>query len=254
MIKSLTPTESLLFRMADDALIIGHRNSEWVGLGPILEEDIAFASIAQDKIGHAHNLYIMLHQHFSAPEPDTTAFMRNAEQFYSCQFVEYPIGGFEFSIMRQFLFDNAEYLRYSMLVNSSFTPLAQFAKKVRGEIKYHVLHGNTWISQLAPATEEANSRLQQALNTCFPLALGIFEQQPSDAELIEQGVFEGEHILQQRWLEAITPILEKAELIVPDIALVQPAYGGRTGNHSEHLQPLLDEMTEVFAIDPTAEW
>ena len=130
----------LLLKMADDALIIGHRNSEWTGLGPMLEEDIAFSSMAQDKLGHALGLYTLLHEHFNMPDVDTLALKRKAEDRKCCQLVELPIGGYDFSLVRQFLFDHAEMLRYQYLQQSSFEPLAQFAAKVRGEIKYHILH------------------------------------------------------------------------------------------------------------------
>jgi len=253
-IQTQTAVKRLLYNMADDSLIIAHRNSEWTGLGPMLEEDIAFSSIAQDKLGHALALYTILQQ-MGEPEPDITAFTRNESQFTCCHFVEYPIGGYDFSLMRHFLFDSADLLRYEMLENSSFEQLAKLAKKVRGEIKYHVFHADTWIIQLASqGNEESKARLQSALNTCYPLALGIFEHADDESVLIEQKIFQGEHALESSWHERIHPILEKAGLILPEKESVTPAYGGRKGYHTEHLQPLLDEMTEVFRIDPSAEW
>lgn len=246
--------KNLLYRMADDELIIGHRNSEWTGLGPILEEDIAFSSIAQDKIGHSLALFQIL-ETLGEPEPDTSAFSRNLLQMKCCHLVEYPIGGYDFSLMRHFLFDTAEMLRYQMLENSSFLPLAQLAKKVRGEIKYHVFHANTWVTQLgAKGNEESHSKMQAALDFAFPLALGIFEQSQYESELISDGIFAGEAELQKKWIETISIILEKATLVLPDIESVKPSYGGRAGIHTEYLQPLLEEMTEVISTDPSAEW
>jgi ring-1,2-phenylacetyl-CoA epoxidase subunit PaaC len=244
--------KSLLYRMADDALIIAHRNSEWTGLGPILEEDIAFSSIAQDKMGHALALYQIL-QSLGEPEPDIAAFMRNEAQFTCCHLTEYPIGEYDFSLMRHFLFDMAEMIRYQALESSTYEPLAKLARKMRGEIKYHVFHANTWIVQLgANGNEESHARMQAALNEVYPLALGIFEPGALDQSLIDSGIFPGESALQENWLQAITPILEKATLLLPEQA--EPAYGGRKGYHTNHLQPMLDEMTEVFRIDPAAEW
>lgn len=246
--------KTLLYHMADDALIIAHRNSEWTGLGPMLEEDIAFSSIAQDKMGHALAIYTLLQQ-LGEPEPDISAFTRNEKDFTCCQFVEYPIGGYDFSLMRHFLFDSAELLRYEMLQNSSYEPLSKLATKVRGEIKYHVFHADTWIVQLgAQGNEESKSKMQSALNECYPLALGLFEPSDSEHILIEQKIFEGEQKLEDAWHERIQTICDKAGLIIPNRASVTPVYGGRKGFHSEHLQPLLDEMTEVFRIDPSAEW
>lgn len=250
----IQPLKDLLFRMADDALIIAHRNSEWTGLGPILEEDIAFSSIAQDKMGHALALYAMLEAH-GEPEPDITAFMRNATQFRCCHLTEFPIGEYDFSLIRHLLFDMAEQARYRLLEASTYQPLAQLAKKVRGEIKYHVFHAQTLVVKLgAHGTDESHARMQAALNECFPLALGIFEPSKYEGELIESGIFAGEKALQTQWLSDITPVIEKAGLILPPIEEQTPSYGGRYGSHTEHLQPLLDEMTEVFRLDPAAEW
>ncbi|MBS1515512.1 MAG: phenylacetate-CoA oxygenase subunit PaaC [Bacteroidetes bacterium] len=245
--------KNLILRMADDELIIGHRNSEWTGLGPILEEDIAFSSMAQDKLGHAQALYNILHT-MGEPDADTIAFTRNEKNFYCCHLVEYPIGDYDFSIMRHFLFDTAEAVRFDMLTRSSFQPLANLAKKMRGELKYHTMHANIWINQLGKGTDESHIRMQKALDECFPLALGIFE--PSDYEnvLSESGIFDGEKLLQSVWMDITAEVMEKSNLKLPDLDSVTPSYGGRKGFHTEHLQPLLDEMTEVYATDPTAEW
>lgn len=251
--ESQTALQTLLFSMADDCLIIGHRNSEWVGLGPVLEEDIAFASIAQDQLGHALGLYTILHEHLSEQDPDTLAFMRSEKQFRCSRFVELPIGEYDFSLIRHFLFDTAEKLRFEMLTESAFVPLAQFAKKVRGEIMYHTMHANAWIKQLGKGSDEANARLQAALNEAFPFALGLFEPSKHEAVLQQEGIFAGEEVLKTRWLAAIAPIIEQAGLRLPDTS-TDAEFGGRYGYHTEHLQPLLDEMSEVFVIDPHAEW
>jgi ring-1,2-phenylacetyl-CoA epoxidase subunit PaaC len=244
--------KELLYKMADDQLIIGHRNSEWTGLGPVLEEDIAFSSMAQDKIGQSLALYDILHQ-MGESDPDTIAFMRNAEQFHCCHLVELPIGEYEFSLMRHFFFDHAEFARFEMLANSTFEPLQMVARKIKGEIKYHTMHADIWIKQLGNATPESNARMQQALNETFPLALGIFEPGKNDKMLASEGIFIGEEALKQRWLEAVTPIIEQAGLQLPSLDAT-PAFGGRFGKHTPYLQPMLDEMTEVFRIDPAAEW
>ena len=125
--------KELLYKMADDALIIGHRNSEWTGGGPILEEDISFSSMAQDKIGHCWALYKILEE-MGEKDPDTVAFGRDAKDFHNCQMVEHPIGEYNFSLVRHFLFDYAEWHRYNMLSNSSLNELSLLAKKIRGEI------------------------------------------------------------------------------------------------------------------------
>lgn len=246
--------KDLLFKMADDALIIGHRNSEWTGIGPMLEEDLAFSSMAQDKIGHAVALYKILNEVLGEADPDTLGFKRTEKDFKCCQLVELPIGEYDFSIVRQFLFDHAELLRYEMLVQSSFQPLAQLAKKVKGEIKYHVLHADTFVKQLGNGTEESNARLQSALNNTWHLALGIFEKSELETDLIKEEIFAGEDELKKRWLEKVSPVLESANLKIPATDDSKIVYGGRKGVHSEYLKPLLEEMTEVLRTDMNAEW
>lgn len=245
--------KDLLYKMADDQLIIGHRNSEWTGFGPVLEEDIAFSSMAQDKIGQSQALYQLLHE-LGEAEPDIVAFTRNAAQFHCCQLVELPIGEYDFSLIRHFLFDHAELIRFEMLAESSYQPLAKLARKVKGEIKYHVMHANTWIKQLGSANEESIGRLQKSLELALPFALGIFEESAFAEELAVDGTFAGEKELQSRWEERVQDVIKKTALQLPNLSALQPIYGGRKGQHTEHLQPLLEEMSEVFRLDPTAEW
>ena len=246
-------TKELLYKMADDALILGHRNSEWTGLGPMLEEDISFSSMAQDKLGHSLALYSLLHE-LGETDPDTVAFTRNAAQFHCCQLVELPTEEYEYALIRHLLFDHAESLRYEALAHSSYEPLAKVARKFKGELKYHVLHANTWLKQLGSATEESIGRLQAALDEMLPYALGIFEESPYEQELIDSGVFIGEKALRTQWLASVTAVLERTALETPDLLTVTPVMGGRRGEHTEHLQPLLEEMSAVFRLDPSADW
>ncbi|HOX83175.1 MAG TPA: phenylacetate-CoA oxygenase subunit PaaC [Chryseolinea sp.] len=245
--------KELLYKIADDQLILGHRNSEWTGFGPLLEEDIAFSSMAQDKVGHSQAMYTILHQ-LGEQVPDTLAFMRPANQFHNCILVELPNGEYDFSLIRHFLFDTSEAIRFEMLSQSSYQPLAELSRKIRGELRYHTLHANTWIKQLGSATEESISRLQKSLNEALPYALGIFEESPFEKKIIEAGIFEGEKELQKRWVKKVEEIIQQTNLSLPDLKITIPVFGGRTGKHSEHLQPLVDEMSEVFRIDPGAEW
>ncbi len=243
----------LLYKMADDQLILGHRNSEWTGMGPVLEEDIAFSSMAQDKLGHSLALYNLLHE-LGEAEPDTLAFMRPIHRFHCSHFVELPIGEYEFSLMRHFLFDHAELLRFEALTQSNYEPLAKVAVKLKSELKYHVLHANTMIRQLGTATPASISRLQKALEQALPYALGIFEPSALEVEIVQESIFSGEQPLRQAWQNKIANILRVTDLKLPDWHTIQPAYGGRAGNHTPYLAPLLAEMTEVYQLDPTAEW
>lgn len=245
--------KELLYKMADDLLILGHRNSEWTGLGPLLEEDIAFSSMAQDKIGQSHALFQLLHQ-LGEQAPDTVAFTRNANQFHNCVFTELPNQEYDFSLIRHFLFDTADALRWAMLTQSSYEPLALLAKKIQGELRYHTLHAGTWVKQLGSATEESISRLQKSLDEAAPYALGMFEASPYEDALLSDKVFDGEQVLMNAWKKEVEKLISATQLHLPDWKLIAPVAGGRVGKHSPHLQPLLDEMSEVFRSDPAAEW
>jgi ring-1,2-phenylacetyl-CoA epoxidase subunit PaaC len=243
----------LLYCLADDDLIIGHRNSEWTGLGPVLEEDIAFSSMAQDCIGHALSYYTLLNT-LGEDEPDKIAFTRNAKDFYSCQLVEQPMGDYAFSLVRHFLYDTAKYIRLQALTQSSWGTLAELAGRIIREHKYHLMYAKTRIAQLGTSTEESRLRLQSALNEAFPMAFGIFEASPHSEILDSEGICPHENELASRWLETVSAIIAQTNLKLPIDADFSPYMGGRKGYHSEHLQPLLDEMTVVFRTDPIAIW
>lgn len=245
--------KELLYKMADDLLILGHRNSEWTGLGPILEEDIAFSSMAQDKIGQAQALYQILNT-LGEDEPDTIAFMREASQFHNSQFVELPNGDYDFSCVRHFLYDHADQIRFNMLAESSYEPLAKVARKIKGELKYHVFHADVWLVKLGNGNEESKARMQSALNMAWNYALGMFEEGDYENKLISKNEFAGEAELKKQWLSAVTPIIEKANLKIPAESDWNPVLGGRKGYHSEHLDQLVAEMSEVFRIEPNTEW
>jgi ring-1,2-phenylacetyl-CoA epoxidase subunit PaaC len=245
--------KELLFKMADDQIIIGHRVSEWIGIGPAIEEDIAFGSLAQDKTGHAYNLYQLLNK-LGEAEPDFLAFHRKEKDFRCCHLVELPIEEYDFSLARHFFFDHAEFLRFDMLAISNYEPLANMARKFKTEIKYHVFHANTWLKQLGQASEESISRMQSAINEAYPLALGIFEPGPFEDILKAEGIFEGEAALKIKWQESVSTFIENIGLQLPTVKDEKQSFGGRAGHHTEFLAPLLHEMTEVFTIDPSAGW
>jgi ring-1,2-phenylacetyl-CoA epoxidase subunit PaaC len=168
--------------------------------------------------------------------------------------VELPIGEYDFSLVRHFLYDHAEFLRFELLQHSSYKPLADLAKKVKGELKYHILHADTWVKRLGTATEESKARMQSALNEAFPLAYSLFEPSEYEAQLISEGIFQGEKALQEKWLTAIQNVISQTELKLPEVKDIKVHYGGRKGFHTGYLQPMLDEMTEVFRLDAEAQW
>lgn len=243
----------LLFRLADDQLIIGHRNSEWTGMGPLLEEDIAFSSMAQDKIGHSLAIYQLLEAN-GCGTPDQLAFLREREEYKNSILTELPNTDFAFSLTRQFLFDTAEALRMKDLESSSYAPLAALAKKIKGELMYHVIHGNTWLKKLGNGTEDSIQRMQAAFDQLIPYALGMFESFDDESDLISQGVYSGESKLLDTWKAIVEEKVGETEIRLNKWDSYSVENGGRHGKHTEHLQQLIDEMSEVIKIDPNAEW
>ena len=244
--------KTLIYKMADSQMILGHRNSEWAGIAPILEEDIAFASMAQDKIGHALALYTVLHENLGEQDPDTVAFSRKPTEWKNAVLCELYTKDYGFALVRHFLFDQLEAIRFNALKNSSMVPLAQLAKKFSSEIKYHTMHGDIWIKNLATGNETAKAKVQTALNECFEYGNGLFEKVDNEEALIEQGLYVGEDVLKTAWLEKITPVLASAGLSVP--VFRDKGKGALKGNHTLDLSATLAEMTEVYDIEPGAEW
>lgn len=245
--------KDLLFRLADDDLVLGHRNSEWTGMGPLLEEDIAFASMAQDQLGHALSYYQLLHE-LGEQEPDQLAFLREVKAFRSCHLVEQPNGDYAFSLVRHYLYDTGKNLRMLNLQQSSYKPLAELAGKIVREHRYHSMHAKTWLKQLARGSEESRLRIQSELNATYPMALGIWETSHYTEELAASGVQISEMALESEWDIAVQAFTAEVGLTLPQKADVTGYLGGRQGYHSEHLDSMLAEMGEVFRLDSAAIW
>ena len=242
----------LLYRLADDELILGHRDSEWTGLAPILEEDIAFSSIAQDEMGHAWAYYQMLEQ-LGERDADTLVFTRKPREFRCASLVSLPNDrDWAFCLMRQFLYDTAETVRLTALSDGQLAPLAQLAGKLRSEEKYHLMHGRSWVLRLGNSTDDSRQRMQQAIDTAYPHALGLFEPTEADETLAQAGICPKEEELKRQWESAVAPVLAEAHLNLSET--VQPVYGGRVGRHPAALAKLLKDLQLVHAIDPTAKW
>ena len=239
-----------LLAMADDEILLAHRDSEWTGHAPILEEDIALANLAQDELGHASVWYGLLHE-LTGEDANQLVFFRDASAYCNIQMVELPNGDWAFTLMRQYLFDVAEMMRLTALMESDYRPLADAAAKVRREELYHVRHSSAWIRRLGLGTEESHRRTQKALNTLWPFALQMFVPLPNEAALVANSILPDSAQLQARWLDIVLPFLHQAELEVPET--LEPIATSRQ-QRSKYLVPLLQEMQEVARQDPGAEW
>lgn len=245
-----------LISLADDELVLGHRDSEWTGYAPILEEDIAFSNIAQDEMGHSLALYTLA-QELGNPSPDVMAFERPWKKFSCCRFVQYPKGDFAYTVMRQFLFDSAEQVRMQSLATSSYAPLRDCSSKILAEEAYHLMHTKALIDRLGNATEESHQRMQSAAAIAFPQSLGMFEEFEGEEMLVKNAVIVPSKSLMAEWLAIVVPILEKATLKLPIRGLVPncaPDLGGRKGLHTEHLALLVADLQQVYQIAPGPNW
>ncbi|MEX2117539.1 MAG: 1,2-phenylacetyl-CoA epoxidase subunit PaaC [Bacteroidota bacterium] len=245
-----------LTALADDELVLGHRDSEWTGYAPILEEDIAFSNIAQDELGHSLALY-SLAEALGSPSPDAMAFERSWNQFRCCRFVQYPKGDFAYTVMRQFLFDSAEQVRMNSLASCSYDPLRDCSAKILAEEAYHLMHTQALIERLGDATEESHIRMQTAATAAFAQALGIFEEFEGEEELVKQRVIVASKTLKDEWLSTVIPILTKSSLKLPVRGTVPecvPDLGGRKGAHTEHLSHLVADLQKVYQMAPGGSW
>ena len=249
--------QTLILALADDELFMGHRHAEWIGLGPILEEDIAFASIAQDETGHAQAYYQILTD-LGLSTPDEWAFHREPKAFRSAHLVELPNFDYDYAtaLMRHFLYDAAEKVRLQALTQSSYEPLALLAKRLQSEEKYHWLHARTWIERLGRSTEEAHHRLLAARDLLWPYAWALFEPLPNEPEMVEVGWIPPSSTQQQEWVSLIQPILEPIGLwkAPPTEAELTHCSGARHGVRSPYFDELYAEFTEVSASEPNADW
>jgi ring-1,2-phenylacetyl-CoA epoxidase subunit PaaC len=245
--------QDLLLCLGDDELVLGHRNSEWCGHAPILEEDIAFANLALDEIGHANLWYTVLADLCDEdPQryPDQLVYFRSLPDYRCAQMLELPKGDWAFSILRQYLFDSAEMIRLEALAEHPFRLLAEAAVKIRKEERYHYRHSQAWMRRLGLGTQESQQRLQNALQEIWPYTQQLFVSLPADIGRIEEGFLPDPREMLADWERIVIPFLEDCSLQVPQEICLEIS----RERHTPHLRVLLDEMQAVARLEPEAEW
>lgn len=238
--------------LADDQLILGHRDSEWCGRAPILEEDIAFANIALDELGHAklwYELWAESRGEDVETTPDRLIFHRAVDEYRCAQIVELPKGDWAFTVMRQFLCDAAEMIWLNSARNSSMEKIAQVAAKIQREELYHMRHMRAWLKRLGLGTDESHRRMQMALDALWHYTPQLFAP-VSDAETLI-GVLPDSQKIHAEWQTYVSRELSAADLKIP--TAVQQLSAPRT-QHTAHLSALLGEMQEVPRALPAANW
>jgi len=246
-----TPRVRQLLGRADDALILGHRLSEWTGHSPTLEEELALANVALDLIGQARALYEHIGT-LTGHTEDQLAYLRDAPAWRNCLLVELPNGDFAVSMARLVLVSAFTDLFWRAATTSTDAMLAAVAAKAEKETAYHLRHAAEWLIRLGDGTAESHTRAQAALDDLWPYAGELFSTTPSDAALIEAGVVPDPASLHAAWNATMDAVLSRATLIRPPDGWQQS--GGRNGQHTEHLGFLLAEMQYLQRSYPGATW
>jgi ring-1,2-phenylacetyl-CoA epoxidase subunit PaaC len=242
----------LLLAMADDEFVLGFWDSEWTGIAPILEEDVAMSSVSQDEIGHAKALYELLAE-LTGEEADRIAFGRPAEGYRHAALMNHARTDWAFSIARRFLYEHADAVRLESLAASTYQPLADLAVKMRREETYHLLHFDLWLRRLAEGGEDSRSRLTEAIASLWPDAQAIFAPLAGEASLVAARILpESLEALRSRWLEHLAERLQAAHLPVPS-ATDRPGADGRT-RRTDEFAWLHGEFTMVASSDEGATW
>jgi ring-1,2-phenylacetyl-CoA epoxidase subunit PaaC len=248
-----TPLMLYTLRRADDALILGHRLSEWCGHAPMLEEDMALANMGLDLLGQARELYTYAAKvEGRGHDEDKFAYLRDVRQYRNLLLVEQPNGDFAQTIVRQFFYAAFADLYWRAMMKSADSTLAAIAAKSEKESAYHVRHSSEWIIRLGDGTEESHARAQAAIDHLWAYTGEMFEADDSEHSLIEAGVAIDSASLRPQWLKTVTGIVSEATLVLPKNDWMQR--GGRSGRHSEHLGHLLSELQSMQRTFPGATW
>ena len=253
-----------LLHLADNALILGQRNAEWCGHGPVLEEDIALSNNSLDLIGQARLLY----QHAatligSGATEDSLAYFRDVPDFRNytlCELPHLPLMSataqgdrdFATTIARNFLYSALMVLVWDQLQSSKDPQLAAIAAKSLKEARYHLRHSRDWLIRLGDGTEESHARMQAAIDALMPYTREFWVTSASEQSALGNGSGIDVSALQADWNAIVDAALQEATLQRP----VESAFlsTGKQGIHSEHLGFVLAEMQSLARQHPGATW
>jgi ring-1,2-phenylacetyl-CoA epoxidase subunit PaaC len=250
---SETPLVLYTLRRADDALILGHRLSEWCGHAPMLEEDMALANMGLDLLGQARELYSYAARvEGNGNDEDKFAYLRDVRQYRNLLLVEQPNGDFARTMVRQFFYAVFADLYWRAMVKSQDATLAAVAAKSEKESAYHVRHSSEWMVRLGDGTEQSHARAQTAIDDLWGFTGEMFETDEAERALIGAGIAVDPATLRPPWLKTISEIVSQATLTLPKSGWMQQ--GGRSGRHSEHLGHLLSELQSMQRTFPEATW
>jgi ring-1,2-phenylacetyl-CoA epoxidase subunit PaaC len=248
-----------VLQLADNSLILGHRNSEWTGHGPVLEQDIAISNIALDLIGQARNFYqyaakLINDSGNQLANEDTLAYLRDANEFKNCLLVEQPNGDWAKTILRQFFFSAYQFFLYRQLQNSKDNELAAIAEKSLKEVTYHLRWSSEWVIRLGDGSDESHKRMMNAVDELWVYTDEMFEA--VNYELIAAGEGYGVDVslLKNDWEKKVKNVFDEATLPLPPEEKSGVRWLGKEGKHSEHLGYILAEMQFLQRAYPNSQW
>ena len=240
----------LLLAVADDEFVIGFWDSEWTGIAPMLEEDVATSSIAQDEIGHARALYELL-AGLTDEDADRIAFGRDAADYRHAALLNHARGDWAFSVARRWLYETADAVRLAALAGSSWEPVAQVATKMRREETYHRMHADAWLKRLAEGGSTPRDRLASSLRDLWPDAQEVFAPLAGEEELVRDSLLrEPMRALHATWQAAVQPVLEP---ITGPLPAAEPSLDGRTRRTDDFVW-LHGQFTMVSRLEEGATW
>jgi ring-1,2-phenylacetyl-CoA epoxidase subunit PaaC len=246
-----------LLRLADSDLILAQRLGEWVGHGPVLEEDIALTNVGLDLLGQARLWFAYageVEARFAGAgrSEDALAFSREGGEFRNLLLVEQPNGNYADTMARQFYFDVWHQLLLVKLVHSRDARIAEIAAKAEKEVVYHAERSADWIIRLGDGTDESHARIQAAIDNLWMYTGEMFDPDETDMALAEEGIGCDIRTLAPAWREAVGNVLDEATLTLPGATWMQR--GGKNGIHTEHLGHMLATMQWMQRTYPGAQW
>lgn len=250
-----------LLRLGDTDVVLAQRLGEWIGHGPVLEEDIGLANVGLDLLGQGR-LWLSLAGEVEARlrgkgrDEDELAFLRDGGAYRNLLIAELPNGDFAMTMARQFCFDQWHWLLLQGLARSTEPRIAEIAAKAAKEAAYHVERSADWIVRLGDGTPESQARMQRALDVLWPYTGEMFSVDPVEEAMIAAGIAPAHDALRAPWHAAVAAVVAEATLTLPAGAWMHGAHGrgGKQGVHTEHLGHLLAPMQFLQRAYPGATW
>ncbi|MBS4210755.1 phenylacetate-CoA oxygenase subunit PaaC [Bacillus sp. FJAT-50079] len=252
----------LLYQLADDDFIIAYRGSEWLGLAPHIEEDVAFSSINQNTMGHAA-MYYQLLEELGEGAADQLAHARKASERRNAVLLELVNGtgtyldepkfDWAFAVVRHYFYDVYKKMKLEALKHSTYEPLAHAAINIHMEQYYHVMHWRVWFEQLCKGKGEAPARMSKAIERVWAEFLGVLTFGPLGAAMWKYGIIEKQDQLQKRWEHEMKSIFQSVEMPYLGISGMKSG-NGRNREHTADLDLALATLSEVYQLDQQAIW